>query len=113
MMIEILQSAQEEIELAFLFYESQKRGLGFEFLEAIESSYHHILSNPKAWAVLHLKSKTFRRCFLRRFPYGLIYAIEKEKLLVIAVMHLARKPGYWRGHLKPKPLFRQRKEKES
>jgi len=103
MIFETLQSAHEEIELVFLFYESQRRGLGVEFLDAIEAGYHRILSNPKAWTVLNSRSKIFRRCMLQRFPYGLIYVIQKEKLIVLAVMHLARKPGYWLKRFKSKP----------
>ena len=32
---------------------------------------------------------------LHRFPWGLVYRIEKEQIHVLAVMHLHREPGYW------------------
>ncbi|AUX23813.1 uncharacterized protein SOCEGT47_043430 [Sorangium cellulosum] len=38
-----------------------------------------------------------RRMLLQRFPYGLLYAVEPERILVLTVMHLRRRPGYWRG----------------
>jgi plasmid stabilization system protein ParE len=38
-----------------------------------------------------------RRMLLQRFPYGLLYAVEPERILVLTVMHLRRCPGYWRG----------------
>ncbi|MBM3333096.1 type II toxin-antitoxin system RelE/ParE family toxin, partial [Candidatus Sumerlaeota bacterium] len=38
----------------------------------------------------------YRRCLLKRFPYGLIYRIETERIYVMAVAHLHREPGYWK-----------------
>ncbi|AUX43028.1 uncharacterized protein SOCE26_044680 [Sorangium cellulosum] len=38
-----------------------------------------------------------RRLTLQRFPYGLLYVVEPDRILVLAVMHLRRRPGYWRG----------------
>jgi len=42
-------------------------------------------------------SKHTRRCLVHRFPYGVIYQVTGEVILIIAVMQLNRKPGYWRG----------------
>ena len=36
-----------------------------------------------------------RRCLLARFPYALIYGIEQQTIVIIAVAHLHRQPGYW------------------
>jgi hypothetical protein len=36
-----------------------------------------------------------RRCLLARFPYGLIYGMEDDSIVVIAVTHLHRLPRYW------------------
>ena len=36
-----------------------------------------------------------RRCLLSRFPYGIIYGIDSETVIVIAVAHLHREPRYW------------------
>ena len=36
-----------------------------------------------------------RRCLLARFPYGLIYGLDGEMLVVVAVAHLHREPRYW------------------
>lgn len=96
MKLEITPAALEETKTAFLYYESQVRGLGFQFLSALEEGYRLILSNPKAWSTLQSEF-SFRRCLLRRFPYGLIYKVQENKIVMVAVMHLSRKPGYWRG----------------
>ena len=36
-----------------------------------------------------------RRCLLARFPYGLIYGVDRETIVVVAVAHLHREPRYW------------------
>jgi mRNA-degrading endonuclease RelE of RelBE toxin-antitoxin system len=41
-----------------------------------------------------------RRCRLRRFPYGLIYAIDEGDILIVAVAHTHRRPDYWRDRMK-------------
>jgi plasmid stabilization system protein ParE len=38
-----------------------------------------------------------RRYLLRRFPYAVIYRAQAERVLVVAVAHMRRRPGYWRG----------------
>ncbi|MCI0365313.1 MAG: addiction module protein, partial [Phycisphaerales bacterium] len=36
-----------------------------------------------------------RRRQLRRFPYGIVYSVRSDHILVVALMHLHRRPGYW------------------
>ena len=42
-----------------------------------------------------------RRCLTRRFPYALLYTIEADYILILAVMHGSREPGYWRHRIEP------------
>lgn len=51
---------------------------------------------PEAWAPV---SSGARRCLVERFPYGIIYQIRDDKILILAVMHLSRKPDYWKNRL--------------
>lgn len=74
------------------YYESQKDGLGLEFSEEIYSTIQRILQYPSAWTKI---TKGCRRCLTKRFPFGVIYSIQENYILIIAVMPLSRKPGYW------------------
>lgn len=38
-----------------------------------------------------------RRCLTRVFPYGVLYSIEEDSVLILAVMHCSREPGYKRA----------------
>ncbi len=46
---------------------------------------HRIQDFPRAWPRM---SKRSRRCRLTRFPYGLVYQIRGDVILIVAVMHL-------------------------
>lgn len=40
-----------------------------------------------------------RRALLRRFPFSLIYAVETTAVVIVAVAHQSRRPGYWRNRV--------------
>ena len=88
----LLPAAQLELDEAVQWYEVQSAGLGERFLVEVVHAFGLIRRFPMAW---HPLSVNTRRCSLKRFPYGVIYAIEDNSILVIAIAHLHRKPGYW------------------
>lgn len=91
-----LTPALVEAEKASQFYELNRSDLGREFLDELDATIQRIVANPQAWQVL---DGEIRRCRLRRFPYGVIYTIENELILIISVMHLHRHPLSWRKNL--------------
>ena len=96
MSVRLLESAQVELDGAIAWYASQAPGLGDAFLIETLNTLKLIEQYPKAW---HPLTQQVRRCRLRRFPYSVIYAQEGSELLVLAVAHQHRKPGYWRARL--------------
>jgi len=60
------------------------------------SSIDRINEFPEAWQFF--ESNT-RRCLLRRFPYGIVYSIENDSILIVAVANLHRGPEYWSARL--------------
>lgn len=82
---------------AMLFYERQARGLGAEFLDDIQRTIDRLRDNPKSGGVVANK---LRRGLLLHFPFSLIYTIEVEFILVVAVAHQRRHPYYWKGRIK-------------
>jgi plasmid stabilization system protein ParE len=96
MQIEFLEAAQAELDQAIEYYARESAGLGNEFLAEVLCTLERITDHPHAW---HTYSKRTRRCQMRRFPYGVIYLISMERVLVVAIAHLHRKPGYWKSRL--------------
>ena len=92
----LLRPALRELQEAAKFYENRAPGLGFEFQIEIRATIRRILGNPRGWASL---DREIRRCRTRRFPYAIIYTVDREDILIISVMHLRRHPDSWRRNL--------------
>lgn len=86
--------AKAELNEAVDYYNVCRPGLGSEFAREVYAAIQNILAHPEAWTSL---SKNSRRCLVHRFPYGVIYQITTGGILIVAIMQLNRKPGYWKG----------------
>jgi len=89
-------AALTELREATLYYERRENGLGAAFLEEIDATVNRILRHPTAW---HQLSARTRRCRTHRFPFGLIYQIRRDEILVMSVMDLRRDPARWQDLL--------------
>ena len=89
----IRQRAEIQITEVFNWYENKQSDLGNDFLISIEDSLTIIEHNPQAF---QLKYKHVRAVYIKRFPFGIFYTVEKEKIVVMAVFHLSRNPKLWR-----------------
>ena len=90
------EDADAEMIEAAKFYEERSSGLGFSFLAAVEDAVTQIRDNPKAYPLL---GGDIRRKLVKRFPYGLIFAEEHDRIRIVAIAHLKRRPEYWRYRL--------------
>ncbi len=88
--------ARFEFNEAIAYYEKAESGLGVDFAEEIYAAIQRILKYPDAWSPL---SKNTRRCLTDRFPFGVIYQIRDEEILIVAIAHLSREPEYWENRL--------------
>jgi len=96
MEIRLLKIAETELDEAVIFYNSEQPGLGADFIVEFVNSLDRIKAYPKAWNPF---TQNTRRCQLRRFPYGIVYQIFETEILVVAISHLHREPGYWQERL--------------
>jgi len=88
-----LPEAEEEILQAVNWYYDQEPALAAEFYLELKKAEVGIESFPEFWPPL---SGGYRRKSLNRYPYGLIYRLEGDLILVVALAHTSRKPDYWR-----------------
>ena len=84
--------AELDLEEAFLWYEERSRGLGSEFIRAVDASLSEIQRHPLAHPQLHGQ---VRRKLLRKFPYGIFYLLEPDLIVVIGCFHVKRDPKQW------------------
>lgn len=97
--MKVVFSRVAEIELKDVvdYYNEQREGLGFEFANEVKQTIDRIKGFMNSWPKI---SENTRRARTNRFPYGIIYSYNNEKIMIIAVMHLHRKPDYWKSRLK-------------
>jgi toxin ParE2 len=98
MRYDFLTSARAELQEAIEFYDDRQPGLGQGFAGEIKHALASIQQSPTLWKKI---SGNVRRCRLRRFPYALIYHLQEDLILIVAVAHVRRHPTYWRNRLIP------------
>ncbi len=96
MNLRYLSVAEEELAKAIEYYEDKEAGLGLRFYAEYRAALARILAYPDAWNPL---SKNTRRCRTRVFPFGIIYQIRCDEILILAVSGMHQKPGYWKDRL--------------
>ncbi len=94
MNVRILSVAELEFSDAVSYHNTESPGLGFEFAAEVQATVERIKNNPDAWTLL---SRRTRRCLTNRFPFGIIYELRQEEILIVSVMHLHRHPESWTG----------------
>ena len=98
MIIEIDSAAHAEVDSAAAWYEAQRAGLGLEFLREIERAIETITDMPSSWPLWPNVSGLrvlVHRFLIHRFPYAIAYQEFPERIVILAVAHSSRKPGYW------------------
>ena len=88
--------AELEFLLAIDFYEDKESGLGRDFALEINSTVERILTYPDAWPVIE---EDIRRSLVKRFPFGVLYSKLEEEIVIVAIMHFNREPGYWKERI--------------
>ena len=93
MVVHLHPEALAEYHEATGSYEGRAPGLGLEFFDEVERVLRLIAANPSVGSPFE---PPFRRAYCRRFPFAVVYREEGEVVWVQAVMHLRRRPGYWK-----------------
>jgi len=88
--------AEAELVEAFGWYERRVSGLGADLLAAVDAAVDSILSNPLQHPVVY---RNARRALTRRFPYQVLFVVETDVVVVIAIFHGARDPKRWKDRL--------------
>ena len=89
-------SALEEYREAALWYAQRDAQVAQKFVASVEEAIARIVEAPERWRVV---DEDVRRCLTRVFPFGILYTIEGDFLLIVAVMHFSRAPGYWKSRI--------------
>ena len=84
--------AEIDIADAALWYEGERQGLGVDFVNEVERVLGRIVENPLIFSEV---DRNLRRALLRRFPYGIYFALEESQTTILSVLHFRRDPTTW------------------
>ena len=83
----------QELEAAALWYDERQPGLGGDFLGEYRATLSRILNEPERWRTIRGDN---RKLNFHRFPCAIVYSVQADALYVKAVLHLHRRPFYWK-----------------
>ena len=92
--IRLLPEAEEELRAAARFYEAEQQGLGRALIQEVRRVCRLIAEHPLA---ARIERGEVRVRTIARFPYRIYYRAKADEILVIAIGHRRRRPGFWRS----------------
>jgi toxin ParE1/3/4 len=90
--LSVRKEAEADITEAYQYYEGCRANLGSDFVLCIEESIARIQKNPMQYKRVY---KKVHRALVRRFPYGIYYVLDQERISVIGVLHARKNPQHW------------------
>jgi toxin ParE1/3/4 len=87
-------AAAEAVD-AHEYYAAANPRAAERFAELLDEALSNIAERAETYPRI---AGELRRCLLPKYPYGVLYEIvDDETVFVLVIMHLKRKPGYWKG----------------
>ena len=94
--ISFLRAAESDLEDACRWYEIRGERLGSALLQSVQDVLNTIERYPRIHPIVHNEA---RRAEVARFPYGIIYVVKGDTILIIGVFHNSRDPNQWQARL--------------
>lgn len=90
--------ARQDLREGKAFYRQRSPIAGLAFAKEVAAAVSRIAAAPLRYAEGDHGTRSFS--FPWRFPYSLVYKIVESRIVIIAVAHHSKEPGYWRDRLK-------------
>lgn len=91
-----LPEAEEELREATRYYESEAPGVGIAFVTEVRRVVNRIVEHPYAAVAV---GSGIRKAVMSHFPYNIVYSIEPDSIVIVAVAHQKKRPRYWRARI--------------
>ncbi len=85
--------ARSEARVATEWYRDRSSEAASGFAEAVAEGLQSIRMHPDAWPIW--RQTDVRRRVLRRYPYSIFYVLDQDIVVIVAIAHHKRRPGYW------------------
>ncbi len=93
--VRLLAEAEEELVEAAAWYEDKRAGLGVELVARVDLALEQCAELPES-CPLWRPDRPYRQKALHRFPYVIFFVCDPGAIVIVAIAHTKRRPGYWR-----------------
>ncbi len=93
----LTQEAEQDVLEGYLWYEKKRKGLGEEFLKALDIAEKAIASNPRTFPFRY--KKKLRGFVVSRFPYLILYLLDNRNIIVFSVFNTRQNPERLKGRV--------------
>ena len=97
MQVVILSVVWQELSDAVDYYQKESPKTAIRFADAFDESAKVIESGPTRYREIR---RGIRRYVMHSFPYSIVYALEANRVVVVALAHHRRNPDYWQGRVR-------------
>jgi plasmid stabilization system protein ParE len=94
--IDYVSGARRDFDESFDWYAERSTQAAVRFADAVDAALVKIAANPTRFAT---PDGVHRECPVKKFPFRVVYRLVDNRVLVVAIAHAKRRPGYWRGRV--------------
>lgn len=91
--IEYLTGARRDFDVSFDWYAERGSQVAVRFAAAVDAALEKVAVDPTQFAS---PDGVHRQCPVKAFPFRIVYRLVQHRVLVVAIAHAKRRPGYWR-----------------
>ena len=96
MRVKLHPDARAELREARKWYYERSPLSATAFAHAVDSAISRIVEAPTQYPLAEHKT---RKLVLQRFPFNIFYLPGGSAIVIVAVAHQKRRPGYWRSRM--------------
>ncbi len=85
--------ARRDFDESFDWYSERSTRAAIRFANAVDAALTVVAADPERFTAV---DELHRECPVRRFPFRIVYRVVEHRVLVVAIAHAKRRPGYWK-----------------
>ena len=90
--VDYLAGARHDFDESFDWYSERSTQVAVRFANAVDAALIRIATNPTRFASPDGVHRAFP---VKKFPFRIVYRLVENRVLVVAIAHAKRRPGYW------------------
>ena len=91
--VDYLPGARRDFDESFDWYLERSAEAAIRFANAVDAALTIVAADPQRFAAV---DELHRECPVKRFPFRIVYRVVESRVLVVAIAHAKRRPGFWR-----------------